>query len=132
MIKVLIVDDESLARIRLQRLLEKNSDIEVVGEARNGLEAVQMAHQYLPAVVLMDVRMPEMDGLEAALHLKTLRCEHLMPKPSPIYLSRSKPMSWMGRCSEPQAQHVRSLMAKLRAIDAISVAGPTTALNWSP
>ena len=40
MIKVLIVDDESLARIRLQRLLEKNSDIEVVGEARNGLEAV--------------------------------------------------------------------------------------------
>lgn len=61
MIKVLIVDDESLARIRLQRLLEKNSDIEVVGEARNGLEAVQMTDQYLPDIVLMDVRMPEMD-----------------------------------------------------------------------
>ena len=66
MIKVLIVDDESLARIRLQRLLEKNSDVEVVGEARNGIEAVQMAQQYLPDILLMDVRMPEMDGLEAA------------------------------------------------------------------
>ena len=66
MIKVLIVDDESLARIRLQRLLGKKSDIELVGEARNGLEAVQMAHQYLHDIVLMDVRMPEMDGLEAA------------------------------------------------------------------
>ena len=66
MIKVLIVDDESLARIRMQRLLEKNLDVEVVGEAKNGIEAVQMAQQYLPDILLMDVRMPEMDGLEAA------------------------------------------------------------------
>jgi two-component system response regulator AlgR len=80
MIKVLIVDDESLARIRLQRLLEKNSDIDVVGEARNGLEAVQMAHLYLPGVVLMDVRMPEMDGLDAARQIAKM-----VPPPAVIF-----------------------------------------------
>jgi len=80
MIKVLIVDDESLARIRLQRLLGKKSDIELVGEARNGLEAVQMAHQYLPDIVLMDVRMPEMDGLEAARQIAKM-----IPPPAVIF-----------------------------------------------
>ena len=80
MIKVLIVDDESLARIRLQRLLEKNSDIEVVGEARNGLEAVQMTDQYLPDIVLMDVRMPEMDGLDAARMIAKM-----VPPPAVIF-----------------------------------------------
>jgi len=83
MIKVLIVDDESLARIRLQRLLEKNSDIDVVGEARNGLEAVQMAHLYLPGVVLMDVRMPEMDGLDAARQIAKM-----VPPPGSDFLHR--------------------------------------------
>ncbi|ETN93121.1 Transcriptional regulatory protein YehT [Gammaproteobacteria bacterium MOLA455] len=80
MIKVLIVDDESLARIRLQRLLDKKPDIEIVGEARNGLEAVRMAHQYLPGIVLMDVRMPEMDGLEAARQIAKM-----VPPPAVIF-----------------------------------------------
>ena len=80
MIKVLIVDDEPLARIRLQRLLEKTSDIDVVGEARSGLEALQMTHQYLPDIVLMDVRMPDMDGLDAARQITKM-----VPPPAVIF-----------------------------------------------
>ena len=80
MIKVLIVDDEPLARIRLQRLLETKSDIDVVGEARSGREALQMTHQYLPDIVLMDVRMPDMDGLDAARQITKM-----VPPPAVIF-----------------------------------------------
>lgn len=66
MVKVLIADDEPLARIRLQQHLEKMSDVRIVGQAANGLEAVQLTVKYCPDIVLMDIRMPEMDGLEAA------------------------------------------------------------------
>lgn len=66
MLRVLIVDDEPLARIRLQQHLEKMSDVHIVGQASNGLEAVQSAVKYCPDIVLMDIRMPEMDGLAAA------------------------------------------------------------------
>lgn len=66
MIKVLIVDDEPLARIRLQQHLQKMSNVRIVGQANNGLEAVQLTVKHCPDIVLMDIRMPEMDGLEAA------------------------------------------------------------------
>lgn len=66
MVKVLIVDDEPLARIRLQQHVHKMPDVSVVGQATNGLEAVQLTVKYRPDIVLMDIRMPEMDGLEAA------------------------------------------------------------------
>lgn len=66
MVKVLIVDDELLARIRLQQNLEKISGVRIVGQASNGLEGVQLAVKYCPDIVLMDIRMPQMDGLEAA------------------------------------------------------------------
>lgn len=67
--RVLIVDDEHLARERLKRMLETASDHEVVGESRNGIEAVEHAQGLAPDVVLMDIRMPGMDGLEAADHI---------------------------------------------------------------
>ena len=68
-IKVLIVDDEPLARMRLVRLLEDQEDFEVVAEAENGERAIACCNQYSPDVVLMDIRMPVMDGLQAARHL---------------------------------------------------------------
>ena len=67
--RVLIVDDEPPARERLRRLLGDLSDIEVVGEASDGQQAVRLAGEMRPDVVLLDVRMPGMNGLEAARHL---------------------------------------------------------------
>lgn len=67
--RVLIVDDEKLARERLRELLNDIGGYTVVGEAMNGAEAVEKASELNPDVLLMDIRMPGMDGLEAAMHL---------------------------------------------------------------
>jgi DNA-binding NarL/FixJ family response regulator len=66
MITVLIVDDQPLVRTGLRVLLEAEPDIEVVAEAGDGAEAVALATRLHPEVVLMDIRMPVMDGIEAA------------------------------------------------------------------
>jgi two-component system response regulator AlgR len=71
-LKVLIVDDEPPARERLRSLLAEIVDVEVAGEAQNGREALSYTHDLAPDVVLLDVRMPGMDGLEAARHLNVL------------------------------------------------------------
>ena len=64
-IRVLVADDQSMVRAGFRMLLTGERDIEVVAEASNGREAVAMAERVNPAVVLMDIRMPEVDGLEA-------------------------------------------------------------------
>ena len=64
-IRVLVVDDQAMVRAGFRMLLADEPDIEVVAEAGNGLEAVAEAASVRPHVVLMDIRMPEMDGLEA-------------------------------------------------------------------
>lgn len=64
-IRVLVVDDQAMVRAGFRMLLADEPDIEVVAEAGNGLEAVAEAARVRPDVVLMDIRMPEMDGLEA-------------------------------------------------------------------
>ena len=64
-IRVLVADDQSMVRAGFRMLLSGEQDIEVVAEASNGLEAVDMAARFHPTVVLMDIRMPELDGLEA-------------------------------------------------------------------
>ncbi|MCL4078061.1 response regulator transcription factor [Coriobacteriia bacterium Es71-Z0120] len=68
-IRVLIVDDQALVRAGFRVLLESYEDIEVVGEAEDGERAVELASDLAPDVVLMDIRMPVMDGLEAAHHI---------------------------------------------------------------
>jgi len=67
--RVLIVDDEKLARDRLRELLNDIGGYTAVGEAMNGAEAVEKTGELNPDVLLMDIRMPGMDGLEAAMHL---------------------------------------------------------------
>jgi DNA-binding NarL/FixJ family response regulator len=64
-IRVLLAEDQALVRAGFRGLLERSDDIEVVGEAANGADAVRMARSTHPDVVLMDIRMPVMDGLEA-------------------------------------------------------------------
>jgi DNA-binding NarL/FixJ family response regulator len=65
MIRVLVADDQAMVRAGFHMLLARETDIEVVAEAGNGLEAVRKAAQFDPTVVLMDIRMPELDGLQA-------------------------------------------------------------------
>jgi DNA-binding NarL/FixJ family response regulator len=68
-IRVLIADDQSMVRAGFRMLLSGEQDIEVVAEARDGLEAVAKAARFDPTVILMDIRMPELDGLEATRQL---------------------------------------------------------------
>jgi len=70
-IRVLIADDQVLVRSGFRRILEEEADIEVVGEAGTGEEAVDLTIELKPDVVLMDIRMPRMDGIEATSRLLT-------------------------------------------------------------
>ncbi|MGI9641480.1 MAG: response regulator [Acidimicrobiia bacterium] len=68
-IRVLVADDQELVRTGLSMILDAQEDIEVVGQAADGREAIDMARQLKPDVCLFDIRMPEVDGLEAARQL---------------------------------------------------------------
>ena len=70
--KVLIVDDEKPARDRLRQLVDDFGDYEVVGEASNGEQAIELAASLTPDVVLLDIRMPGVDGIETAHHLNAM------------------------------------------------------------
>ena len=70
--KILIVDDEKPARDRLQQLLADEDGYDVVGEAGNGHEALALAAECKPDIVLLDIRMPGMEGIETAHHLNTM------------------------------------------------------------
>lgn len=69
-ISVLIADDHTIVRSGVRLLLESESDIEVIGEALNGREALELAESLQPDIVLMDITMPVMDGLEATRKIK--------------------------------------------------------------
>jgi two-component system response regulator AlgR len=71
-LKILIADDEAPARNRLRELLADISAINIVAEAKNGHDALNQANDYQPHIVLLDIRMPTMDGIEAARHLQKM------------------------------------------------------------
>ncbi len=82
-IRVLIVDDQRLMREGLRIILEDTPDIEVIGEAENGLIATQLAEKLLPDVILMDIRMPLLDGIEATERIH----KQVVPKPRTLLLT---------------------------------------------
>jgi len=71
-VRVLLVDDDALVRAGLRMMLSAAEDIAVVGEASDGAEAVTATHAHHPDVVLMDIRMPEVDGITATARLRAL------------------------------------------------------------
>ena len=74
-VRIMIADDQALVRAGFKMILDAEDDIEVVGEAVDGLQAVDMAKRLKPDVVLMDIRMPELDGIEATRRLVAARSE---------------------------------------------------------
>ena len=82
MIRVLLVDDQALVRRALRGRFQLEPDIEVVGEASTGREALTLAQTLMPDVVLMDIEMPEMDGIEATTILR-----RVVPKTHVVILS---------------------------------------------
>ena len=68
-IKALIVDDEPLARDRIREMLKEHPEIEVIGEARNGREAIDSVVNHNPDLVFLDVQMPDLDGFDVLQHL---------------------------------------------------------------
>lgn len=72
MIRVLVADDQTLFRTMLTQLLEKHQDINVIASAANGYEAVEMAELHKPDIVLLDIEMPDQDGITAAAKIKQL------------------------------------------------------------
>ncbi len=73
MIRILITDDCWLWRVGIRTLLERDYDIDIVGEARDGQEAINLAEQLAPDVVLMDIQMPRVDGLKATEQISARR-----------------------------------------------------------
>lgn len=71
MIKVMLVDDHSIVRAGLRRIIEETEDIEVITEASNGREAIRLAHQHPPDIAIIDISMPDLDGLEVTGRLLT-------------------------------------------------------------
>ena len=80
MLTILIADDEAPARNRLRDLLGDIADVTIVGEAKNGKEAIDLAMDIKPDLMLLDIRMPLMDGIEAAQHAQKLE-----PRPNIIF-----------------------------------------------
>jgi two-component system invasion response regulator UvrY len=72
MIKVLLADDHSIVRAGLRRLVEESQDLEVVAEAADGRNAIQQIHKTRPDVAVIDISMPDMDGLEVISQLRSI------------------------------------------------------------
>ena len=99
-VSVLLVDDSLIALTILSRMLSSSPDIQVVGKARSGREALELIPQLQPAVICTDLHMPDMDGLELT--------KQIMGRfPRPILVTRSKspitaPMPWRWYASAPR------------------------------
>jgi DNA-binding NarL/FixJ family response regulator len=115
-IKVLLVDDHAAMRRGLSTLLDLNDDIEIVGEASNGEEAVETARRLNPDVILMDIRMPKLNGIEATriIHAEfpEIRIIGLSTYDGSDYVGAMKEAGAAGFCSKSDTSAV--LLAAIR------------------
>jgi two-component system response regulator NreC len=98
-IRVLIADDHTIVRSGVNLLLSSEPDIQVVGEATDGLSAVELAQQFKPDVVLMDIGMPELDGFEA-----TRRIRERVPEAKVLVLTMHRSDEYLFQMLEAGAQ----------------------------
>ncbi len=113
-ILVLIVDDIAETRENIRKLLQFESDVEVVGAARSGKEAIQLAKETKPDVVLMDINMPDMDGITATENIK-----QALPYVQIVILSVQSDPNYMRRAMMAGA---RDFLAKPPTVDELTVA----------
>lgn len=111
--KVLIVDDSFVMRTIIREIISVDNDIDIVGEAGNGLAALEMVKQTRPDVILLDIEMPEMDGIEC---LKRLR----LSSPAKVVV-----VSSVTQAGSPQALEAR----RLGAFDVIAKPGGAMSLD---
>src|SRR6266568_3414276 len=98
-ISVLLVDDHALVRKGFRRILEDEPDITVIGEASNGQEAIRLAQELKPSVIVMDCALPEMNGLEATRRILGLRPESLV-----LMLSMHPEETWVRQAMDAGAR----------------------------
>ncbi len=113
--RILVADDHDLVRDGYQRMLSREPDLEVVGEASNGREAVEFCRKLRPDLVLMDVRMPEMDGLEATRRIK----EELPTTSVLVVTTYDNPDYLFGAVEAGAAGYVLKDAPKRQLIDAV-------------
>jgi DNA-binding NarL/FixJ family response regulator len=118
-IRVLIVDDQELVRTGLRLFLETQEDLDVVGEAGDGAEAIERARELRPDVVLMDIRMPRTDGIEATARITGTGIE---PRPRVLVLTTFDPDEYVfGALRSGAAGFLLKDASRERLLEAIRV-----------
>jgi DNA-binding NarL/FixJ family response regulator len=133
--RIVLVDDHSMLREGLRRILEQEPDLEIVGEAAAGEAALELVAQLLPDIVLMDVRMPGMDGIEVTRRLRTShpQVQVLVLSAYPDFAREALQAGAAGYLLK--SAPVRQLLASVRSVALGSMSIERSllgALAWSP